>query len=218
MSTFGSNIYANYIAPKNINLIKIFIATITMNTCVSFCYLIVSDRWNDEPEKHLLMNFLILMPITSLSAFFSELQFLPSIVLATNCVQLQIDNEENEDNSTSNIKLTQENTKVESTSGLFSTQEESSSQSVEIASDNISGEDDLNRNEGVQYGLYTGCIDFGDQIGAWLTVPLVSALGINRNDWSKLSDLIFICAFCNLSSILFLFLIVPTMRRQQQSV
>ena len=218
MSTFGSNIYAKFIAPKNINLIKIFIATITMNTCISFFYLIVSDRWNNEPEKHLLMNFLILMPITSLSAFFSELQFLPSIVLATSCVQLPIDSEENEHNSSSNIKLNQENTKEESTSQLFSIEEDSTLQSAERVSDSNSDNDDHDRSEGVQYGLYTGCIDFGDQIGAWLSVPLVSALGINRNDWSKLSELIFICAFCNLSSILFLFLIVPTMRRQRRNI
>ena len=62
---------------------------------------------------------------------------------------------------------------------------------------------------GLQYGTYVSCIDFGDQLGAWVTVPVVSALGITRGDWSNMTELILICAACGIGSLFFLLLLVP---------
>ena len=54
-------------------------------------------------------------------------------------------------------------------------------------------EQDLSTN--IMYGSFISCIDFGDQIGAILSTPLVTALGISRdNNWHNLDSLIFICS------------------------
>lgn len=57
----------------------------------------------------------------------------------------------------------------------------------------------------MQYGTLISCIDFGDQIGSWLTVPLVAALGISReNEWEHLDLLILVTSALSLLPILLL--------------
>jgi ABC-type amino acid transport system permease subunit len=52
---------------------------------------------------------------------------------------------------------------------------------------------------GMQYGALVSCLDFGDQIGSWLTMPLVAALGISReNDWENMNTFIVVTALLNL--------------------
>ena len=58
---------------------------------------------------------------------------------------------------------------------------------------------------GIQYGTLISCIDFGDQIGSWVTVPLVTALGISReNDWAGLNEMIVLTSVLGLLSVLLL--------------
>ena len=57
----------------------------------------------------------------------------------------------------------------------------------------------------MQYGILISCIDFGDQIGSWLMVPLVAALGISReNEWEHLDLLILVTSALSLLPILLL--------------
>jgi len=57
----------------------------------------------------------------------------------------------------------------------------------------------------MQYGTLLSCIDFGDQIGSWLTVPLIMALGMSReNDWEHLDRFLLLSSGISLLPILLL--------------
>jgi len=61
----------------------------------------------------------------------------------------------------------------------------------------------------VAYGSLISCIDFGDQIGAVLSGPLVAALGITReNHWQNLGTMIHICSIIGMTSSGFLVLML----------
>jgi hypothetical protein len=63
----------------------------------------------------------------------------------------------------------------------------------------------------MQYGTLISCIDFGDQIGSWLTVPLVAALGISReNEWENLDLLVLVTSALSLLPII----LIPILRER----
>jgi hypothetical protein len=65
--------------------------------------------------------------------------------------------------------------------------------------------------EGIQYATFVACIDFGAQIGDWISVPIIAAFGITRdNDWANLGRYIALCAFARIISVAFLYLIRPS--------
>jgi hypothetical protein len=65
-------------------------------------------------------------------------------------------------------------------------------------------------NEGIQYATSVACIDFGAQLGDWISVPIIAALGITReNQWANLDKLIILCAEMRIASLAFLFIIWP---------
>ena len=64
--------------------------------------------------------------------------------------------------------------------------------------------------EGMQYASFISCIDFGEQIGSWITVPIVASLDITRdNEFANLDHLILLCASIYLVSLVYLCLIRP---------
>jgi len=65
--------------------------------------------------------------------------------------------------------------------------------------------------EGMQYASYISCIDFAENVGSWITVPIVTALNITReNNFANLDRLIFICSSTYLISLAYLCLIRPS--------
>jgi hypothetical protein len=64
--------------------------------------------------------------------------------------------------------------------------------------------------ESIQYASYLSCIYFGTQVGDWIAVPIIAALGITReNDWNNLELFICICALGRIASVALLWLIRP---------
>jgi len=62
--------------------------------------------------------------------------------------------------------------------------------------------------ESLQYASFLSCIDFGSQVGDWIAVPIVSALGVTReNRWENLDRYVAMCAFAKIASVSFLCLI-----------
>mmetsp|Transcript_20330 Transcript_20330/g.30238 ORF Transcript_20330/g.30238 Transcript_20330/m.30238 type:complete len:665 (-) Transcript_20330:294-2288(-) len=87
--------------------------------------------------------------------------------------------------------------------------------SVVLASTNVIDDSvyhqSLVYNEGMQYATFVSCIDFGDQAAGWISVPIISYLGISReNNWANLEWFIVICAVAKFVSVVFLCLIRPT--------
>ena len=67
---------------------------------------------------------------------------------------------------------------------------------------------------GMQYASFLSCIDFGAQIGDWIAVPIVSSLGITReNHWDHLDSFIILCSIFRMSRVVFLWLICPPVNK-----
>lgn len=65
-----------------------------------------------------------------------------------------------------------------------------------------------NNNTGVEYGSLVACIDFGDQLGALAAGPLVTALGVSReNNFAHLDQLVLLCFAFKILSLGLLFLL-----------
>lgn len=72
---------------------------------------------------------------------------------------------------------------------------------------------------GMQYATFLSCIDFGAQIGDWITVPIVAALGITReNHWEGLDKFVIVCSLCRMGRVVFLWLICPPIPAKKSSV
>jgi len=64
---------------------------------------------------------------------------------------------------------------------------------------------------GMQYASFLSCIDFGAQIGDWISVPIVASLGITReNHWEHLDQFVIICSIFRMVRVVFLWLICPS--------
>jgi hypothetical protein len=68
--------------------------------------------------------------------------------------------------------------------------------------------------EGIQYATFVACVDFGAQMGDWISVPIIAADGITRaNNWANLDRYIVLCALVRIASVSFLYIIRPASRQ-----
>lgn len=133
----------------------------------------------------LLVFFAVFRLVTG---FLSEMSFMPSIVVATTTTihtekeQICIKNEDNYDEGF-----------------VDDTIDHGSHQGNEYFPF------EKNLDTGIQYGLLLSCIDFGDQMSNFVSMPLIEFLKIGReNDWQNLEWFIFICSILAMCSLLFL--------------
>eukprot|EP00521_Asterionellopsis_glacialis_P006927 CAMPEP_0195289872 /NCGR_PEP_ID=MMETSP0707-20130614/5968_1 /TAXON_ID=33640 /ORGANISM="Asterionellopsis glacialis, Strain CCMP134" /LENGTH=170 /DNA_ID=CAMNT_0040349923 /DNA_START=430 /DNA_END=942 /DNA_ORIENTATION=- len=139
--------------------------------------------------------------VTIITSFFGEWRFLPSVVLAT-----------------TSSKAGQNYAPVVSAQiqELFSDEEDScGAQDVPRENDDIRESSRPTQpvvdTTGIKYGTLVSCIDFGDQIGSWLMVPLVGALDITReNDWAHLDKMVVLCSIASVLSLGFLTILPRT--------
>lgn len=162
--------------------------------------------------------------------FFAELDYMPALVLSTTNVYSDDDDAltpvPKADNVIGELQLA-----------------ERTSLSDEFARSNIASLSiDLNNNEdeeafdivrpprersaaklpvisaGLQYASFLSCIDFGAQIGDWITIPIIASLDITReNHWDHLEKLIMICSIFRMTRVVFLWLICPPIQPQHKA-
>lgn len=119
--------------------------------------------------------FGIALLVKVLTTFSEELEFLPRIILAT----------------TSLGGVAKKET-CRNRAPLGPREESSSSPTERENSQNVA----------VEYGTLISCIDFGDQLGALLTAPLVALLGISReNNFHHLDLFVLLCSFFSLLTV-----------------
>ena len=138
----------------------------------------------------LTLFFMLVLVIGSITTFVGQWQFLPDVVLATaTTVRAQQQQQQQHDDDPF----------------LMEQAEDESNKDSECEPLQNINTLDLT---GMLYGTLISCIDFGDQIGAWLTVPLVTMLGISRdNDWANLDIMIIITSVLGLMSVLLLWIL-----------
>ena len=188
-STCSSYIYGKYIAKKynsGWQIIRVIGATTLLYSFSSLLNIVVYRQargGEDEIIQGGLSFFWILAPIYFASGIFAEINFLPSLMLST--TNISESQGANADNST------RQNTEEEE-------EEVNTSPHSPFA------------DEGMQYASYISCIDFAENVGSWITVPIVTALNITReNNFLGLDRLILICSSSYLISLAYLCLIRP---------
>ena len=126
-----------------------------------------------------------------LESYVGQISFLPSVILASNSAVQQgmahstLDKEDNKfDTDNDSVKNTHINT---GPPGIRS---------------------QLLQNDAILYGVLIACIDFGGQIGDLISVPIIQALDIQRDEkWQNLEWFIIICSTLSLASLLALSLV-----------
>ena len=135
------------------------------------------------------LQFLVLT-VGIFTSFMGQIGYMPSVILATANVVTSTDS-----------------------SGTAESRTRGSDSSLELMTPRCDAGNsyvDAVHDEGIQYATFVACIDFGAQLGDWISVPIISALGIKReNQWANLDKLIILCATMRIASLAFLFIIRP---------
>mmetsp|Transcript_17701 Transcript_17701/g.38464 ORF Transcript_17701/g.38464 Transcript_17701/m.38464 type:complete len:719 (+) Transcript_17701:150-2306(+) len=176
-ATFSSWFYGRCFAKKYSSgwgIIGIIVATTVIFSLASLLNIVTYHADDGNSEQGGVDMFAIIAPIYFVTGVVAELNFLPSLVLAT-----------------TNIVATER-------------------APVAPAGSATSRDDCSLYDEGMQYASFISCIDFGEQIGSWITVPIVASLDITRdNEFANLDHLILLCASIYSVSLVYLCLIRP---------
>lgn len=171
--------------------------------------------------------FIVVAMVQIGTGIMDEWAFLPSVVLATTTAipkyttecELVSNTEVEEDGGVcenhDNVEIFEDESEEEDGSSLSASyyqQQQQQQQHDRFFLGNSSsntihaGADDATTSTtAMQYGTLLSCIDFGDQIGSWLTVPLIMALGMSReNDWEHLDRFLLLSSGISLLPILLL--------------
>jgi len=153
--------------------------------------------------------------------FFAELDYMPCLVLTTTNVYSddEVRLEYRDDGETPGSKA--ENDIGEQSAENSSLSDDFARSNVSSLSIDLSNEEECDISgppqakfpvisAGMQYASFLSCIDFGAQIGDWITIPIVASLGITReNHWNQLDKLIILCSIFRMTRVVFLWLICP---------
>jgi len=191
--TLASKFYENYIAPTwssiHSGLSTIIVITTILYAIVTLLNIPILHYSTSTTG---LVTMIICVQV--LTSFFAELNFLPSIILATT-TSTSINTEE--EGNPNDLTEEEDNTNLVAVDELTSYRQQSKT----------------NKNDGsIQYGFLISCIDFGDQLSDWMLIPIITALGIHRSEsdtddndgWEHLDWLVGYCAIMAIISLVFL--------------
>ena len=87
------------------------------------------------------------------------------------------------------------------TSNILSSDERDANSGMNGESCEIKECDDKDVFDSMQYSAYISFIDFGSQIGAWVSIPIIEMLHLSRDNWSALFYFVIICTVMNILSL-----------------
>lgn len=191
VTTLSSWTYGRLLAPYSAGnaFFAVIIGTTLLGALLSLLhnFVLLTDK-DDNPWRILAT----VMAVSLFTDFSGELSFLPSVVLATTAVNFDKNN--TTESAATAVPLGTESDDdndehLETTPVSYQQMKVSSSCCRQIGNGSVA----------MQYGTLVSCLDFGDQIGSWLTMPLVAALGISReNDWENMNTFIWVTALLSL--------------------
>jgi hypothetical protein len=205
MVTMASWLYQSLWAPHYSHgrkLITFMIISTIVTHAMSNIYLLVVR--NVQQGESFTANSVfpwMVLGIKAFSSFIMEWNFLPSVVLATVSVSETKEMWSTPDSVTADCdeEETQQTAQPEGIQPVTGNTRTTTRATVLAPSTPTN----------VIYGSLISCIDFGDQIGAILSTPIITALHITReNNWHNLDRLIVICSCIGMTSAtIFLFLL-----------
>eukprot|EP00797_Seminavis_robusta_P028411 Sro551_g164830.2 (179) ;mRNA; f:19048-19584 len=129
----------------------------------------------------------MVLAIKGLAAFLMEASFLPSFVLATVTVSETKATWDNADDTSEHQPLPDYDDAGQHQTNSNEQEDNPTSRTTPAIKASTS--------TNLMYGSLVSCIEFGDQIGAILATPLVTALNITReNNWHNLDVMIELCS------------------------
>ena len=185
-TTLASSAYARYLAQYCRGRAFWMVVTGTtalFSLCVLFNIGIVALSRGEESNLGPIVVFVGIGILSAITTFASELSFLPGVVLATTSAWMAGDESSPVPSSHSDTDAaaaaTSNNTVGYDVDSLGGTDQGNTTTRI-----NDTDQDDSNDaySSRMRYGTLVSCIDFGGQIGSWLTVPLVASLGIEREN------------------------------------
>jgi hypothetical protein len=208
-AVLASSFYGRYISTRFAN-IKDIAWIIIITTIISSVWSLLflpfyhefrgeegNDIMNDDGDNSIMyqesLTMLIMFAFFQVvQSFFEEISFLPSVVIATNAV-VKTDVTNNISIMSTDVILPQESN------------EETNGASDDYRMEQVHTHQSWYLNDGILYGFMISCIDLGDQIGDWITGPIVKGLHIQReNNWDNLNLFIIISFIAGIFSLVFL--------------
>lgn len=187
--TYGSHIAQKFAALKGVKSVIILTTMMCALWSLLFLPLITSFRKYlvDDTKSIGLPLKICYITFQLVASFLSELSFLPSVILSTTST-IDIDN----------VSVVNEESEgpdyVPTDAQPNSTLERNARNGPSSYLDH-----------GMQYGILLACIDFGDQLSDFVTIPIIQALDIRRdNDWENIEWFVVICSILAAFSILYL--------------
>jgi hypothetical protein len=220
--TLASWSYGRLLAPHSHGwkFLMVLAGTTLISSVSELLFLVVTPRHIQDPPSLVLIFVVILVKV--MVTFCNEWQFLPNVVLATSYAaatskrtRSYCDGEEHPADAS-----------LAAAVGLHQTPSSGHGSEQKTFEHQPCGPDDGTRHQAIPisgrhepnssnqpqlwYGTLISCIDFGGQIGSWITVPLVSALNITReNDWDHLHVLIELSSVFGITTLILLILLQP---------
>mmetsp|Transcript_16793 Transcript_16793/g.25382 ORF Transcript_16793/g.25382 Transcript_16793/m.25382 type:complete len:578 (+) Transcript_16793:269-2002(+) len=192
ITTFSTWGYGRWLSKysSGYQFLKVIVVTTMAASFLSFLYILLLDLSHETQWK----AFLDVLLVSCFTSFINEWEFLPSVILATTSINAGKSPEVN-DNRRRLDELSFDSDSSLNTFQLYQRNVMASTQGCYCGTSGTA----------IEYGALVSCIDFGDQIASWLTVPLVASLGISReNDWAHMDTLIVITALLSLIPLTFL--------------
>jgi BT1 family. len=132
-----------------------------------------------------------------IGGFLNEISFMPSIILATTTVI-------HEDAVNQNNDVDHDDDH-EDEDDVFEHELDPDINGLEPPEQSVNCSVTKTIDSGIQYGFLVACIDFGDQMSTFISMPLITFFGVTReNDWNNLEWFIFTCSILGMLSLIFL--------------
>jgi hypothetical protein len=222
---YGKRIAKKYSSLSGLK--RVIIATTFATSLWSLCsiYFVHEFRQNEDGDGQSSWNGSSLIGLYALfqltEGFLGKLAFLPSVILATTSTAFEssIGSDEyisgqrtcsrRDSGSSINHHVLQDENVIINEDDSIDPVERNDIRNGNSININISTEaeeeEDYLLDDGLQYGLLISCIDFGDQLGDFISMPIVGRLGMSReNDWENLEWFVVICAALGIVSLTYL--------------
>jgi hypothetical protein len=181
------------------SLLLVMAGTTTVASLLTLGNLAIIAEAHDT--SHRWAFYLVVVLVGAVTTFAGEWQFLPDVVLATATVGAQQEQTETIHWDVEGDMDVRDEDESAVAPLIRDAWRQQNDQATTVTREDCRGAANGD-STGIKYGTLISCIDFGDQIGAWVTVPLVTALGISReNDWANLNVFVVVTAVLGVVSV-----------------
>jgi hypothetical protein len=211
VSTFANWVYGRFLAKKyhsGWGVIGLIAVSSIVASLLSLLDVLVVHMANEKTTVDASLRWLVVF-VSIVTYFMGQIGYMPSVILATANVVSSSDG--NADSMDQAREGPDDRHQHYAGDGALSSEDNGASNTSYTEDERHSG---VVYDEGIQYATFVACIDFGAQMGDWISVPIIAAYGITRaNNWANLDRYIVLCALLRIASVSFLWIIRPTSRQ-----